>query len=277
MAKSQKIKIREFSNLYSGLISSCFSSESLVSRNSLSPKRLVGLYFRAKKKSFEFFCFIFLAFTEPTVLCAQLLMRRGGGLSGSYQFQRLFEIREHLKKRQFQSAIEFGSGASTLLFKKYVNYFISIEESESWAKNYLQAIEKLKWIPGDLLKNVQASIRILRRQEHLDQSGELICTYEIPADIAGQKFEIAYIDGPTSWIQSDKFSNPRVRDKHLTIPNTTILELAHKPQLVLVDGRRATISYLIEKGALQDSFIQIRGAYLNPPLVRPYHTTILIK
>ena len=95
--------------------------------------RIRSAAFIVRKGIFQFYCAIFLFINEPAVLLAQLAMRRGGGLSGLYQFHRLYEIRRILKAEQVSSAIEFGSGASSLLFNKYVERFVSIEESESWA------------------------------------------------------------------------------------------------------------------------------------------------
>jgi hypothetical protein len=67
---------------------------------------------------------------------AQVLLR-SGGLKGSYQWERLYELKRSLKKYRPIKIIEFGSGASTLLVHQY-NFglndqskrFIVLEEDE---------------------------------------------------------------------------------------------------------------------------------------------------
>ena len=275
MPGKNRITVREFSALYPDRVTNCFSVESQIPRNKLSRYRFRGLYFRLKRMIIENCCFFFLILVEPTVLIAQLLMRKGGGLKGSYQFHRLVEIRQVLRKKHFYSAIEFGSGASTLLFQKYVDEFISIEESDSWAQNYLNSIKSLNWISRGLVQDLKSVIRVLPRLESLDASGELTCSYFLPKELAEKNFELVYIDGPTSWIQSAEFVNPIIRDKYETIANTTVLELANKPKLILIDGRRSTISYLIDKGGFENSCIELRGSYQESLAVRPYHTSII--
>ena len=205
---------------------------------------------------------------------AQLMMRRNGGLSGSYQFHRLYEIRKTLKNEKILSAIEFGSGASSLLFNKYVERFVTIEESKSWATHYLETLNSIKWIPGLKSNIVKLDIQILPRVECLDSTRELVCSYVRPDQLVREDFELVYIDDPTSWIQSNVQDNTFIRDKEKLIPNTSILALFAKPRMILIDGRRATVSYLIEKGNLGNAHIGLRGTYFGQPRVRPYHTSI---
>jgi hypothetical protein len=217
---------------------------------------------------------IFLLVKEPAILLAQLMMRRNGGLSGSYQFHRLYEIRKILKKEKILSAIEFGSGASSLLFNKYVESFISIEESESWAKHYLLMLTSISWLPS-LKSNIEKlNIQVLLRLEFLDSGGELVCSYKMPDSLIHTEFELAYIDGPTSWIQNMTHGDVFIRDKEKLIPNTSILALSTNPRIILIDGRRATVSYLIEKGNFGEALIDLRGTYRGQPWVRPYHTAL---
>ena len=131
MLKDLNPTVDEFLQLNSELVSNCFSKFSLNLTIRTKRSRMRSAVFIVRKGVFEFYCAIFLLFNEPAVLLAQLAMRREGGLSGSYQFHRLYEIRRILKTEQISSAIEFGSGASSLLFNKYVERFVSIEESES--------------------------------------------------------------------------------------------------------------------------------------------------
>lgn len=188
---------------------------------------------------------ISLVIYEPSILLAQLAMRRGGGLSGSYQFHRLYEIRKVVKKGKISSAIEFGSGASSLLFNKYVERFVTIEESESWATHYLETLNSIKWLPGLKSNIVKLDIQILPRVEYLDATRELVCSYAMPDQLIREEFELVYIDGPTAWIQSKVHHDTFIRDKEKLIPNTSILAVFAKPRMILIDGRRATLSYLI--------------------------------
>ena len=266
--------VNDFLKLNSEIVSNCFTnySPNKAKRSVLS--RIQSRSFNLRKNTFQIYCMIFLVINEPVILLAQLLMRRGGGLSGKYQFHRLYEIRKILKMGRISSAIEFGSGTSSLLFNKYVERFVSIEESESWAKHYLHTLNSIKWLPGLKSNLAKLDIQILPRLEYLDSTGELVCSYEMPDQLIRSEFELIYIDGPTSWIQSKVHHDTFIRDKEKLIPNTSILALFAKPRMILIDGRRATVSYLIEKGNLGNAHIGLRGAYFDQPRVRPYHTSI---
>jgi hypothetical protein len=238
--------------------------------------RIQNRSFDLRKDIFEIYCMIFLLIKEPAILLAQLVMRRGGGLSGSYQFHRLYEIRKILKNEKIFSAIEFGSGASSLLFNKYVERFISIEESESWAKHYLQMLKSISWFPSLKVNVKKLNIQVLSRLEFLDTTGELVCSYTMPDSLIHTEYELVYIDGPTSWIQNTIHGDVFIRDKEKLIPNISILSLSTKPRIILIDGRRATVSYLIEKGNFGEALIDLRGTYRGQPWVRPYHTAIYV-
>jgi hypothetical protein len=220
------------------------------------------------------YCGVFLLIREPLVLFAQLAMRRDGGLSGSYQFHRLYEIRTILKSERVTSVLEFGSGASSILFHKYVEHFVSIEESESWAKHYLQMLTSINFLPG--LRSIIAKLNllILPRTEFTDFTGELVSSYELSNEISQTQFDLVYIDGPTSWIQTKIKVNVYIRDKARLLPNITVLQLSSVPRIIVIDGRRATVSYLIEKGGFSNSFLGLKGSYLKQPSVQPYHTKI---
>jgi hypothetical protein len=274
--KNSKVAVLDFLSLNRNLVLSCFTKNQ-SSRKAISYGRLLSIFFRLKKKSFEIFCLVYLLFTEPTVVIAQFALRRNGGLKGSYQFHRLFEIRRFIKLNKVSTAIEFGSGASTILFKKYMKDFFSIEESHEWATNYIEALENSKMFSKSYLAELRTTIMVLPRIEFLDAAGELVCSYELPDEITNRKFELAYIDGPTSWIQSEHFFDAKIRDQHKSIPNTSALELSFMPQYLLIDGRRATVSYFIEKRSMQSSSLVLKGSFNKSSLVRPYHTIIYNK
>lgn len=238
--------------------------------------KFFSIFFLLRKRLFEFYCACFLFLTEPVVFFAQLLMRRDWGLAGPYQFHRLYEIKKVLKSKQITSAIEFGSGASSLLFNKYVEHFVSIEESQSWADHYFQKLGFLRNIKCVNFAKLSACLKVLPRVESIDTSGELVCYYRLPEDVINAVFSLAYIDGPTSWIQNTKTKNVFIRDKEKLLPNVSVLDLKFTPPLILVDGRRATISYLIQKAEFLGGTINLRGPLAKPRRVRPYHTVITI-
>jgi hypothetical protein len=117
-------------------------------------------------------------------------------------------------------------------------------------------------------------IHVLPRLEFTDSTGELVSSYSIPQEIIEAQFDLAYVDGPTSWIQSEITEGVSVRDRERLIPNITVLELIARPEIIIIDGRRATVSYLIEKGGFREVRIGLRGVYRRQPRIRPYHTSI---
>jgi hypothetical protein len=267
-------RLNEFMHFNSDLVKNCFLSYSTIDDRRSTIVRIRSLDFKIRKYIFELFCTLFLLAKEPGVFFAQIAMRRGGGLSGSYQFHRLYEIRRILKNNDVSSAIEFGSGASSLLFNKYVDRFVTVEESNSWAKHYLLMLNGIRFLPGIRANMEKLKIQVLTRLEFIDSTGELVSSYEIPPEIIEEKFDLAYIDGPTSWIQTDINENVSIRDRERLIPNITVLELSTLPRMILIDGRRATVSYLIEKGGFGEVQIGLRGLYRKKPRIRPYHTSI---
>lgn len=276
MFKNSKTIINEFLSSNLDLVLTCFS-KAQGSKKAISYRRLTSMFFRLKKKAFEIFCLVHLLSTEPTLVIAQFALRKNGGLKGSYQFHRLFEIRRFIKQNKLTTAIEFGSGASTVLFNKYMKNFVSIEESQEWAISYIRALENSKLFPKSQLAELRTVILVVPRIEFLDAAGELVCSYELPDEIVNQRFELAYIDGPTSWIQSNHFLDAKIRDHYKSIPNTSGLELSFMPRYLLIDGRRATVSYFIEKGNIQSSSLVLKGSFHKSSLVRPYHTIICNK
>jgi hypothetical protein len=151
---------------------------------------------------------------------------------------------------------------------------VTIEESAAWAKHYLQTLASIRWLLGKQADNLVSCMRVLPRTEFLDDSNELVCSYELTSDIQKVKFDLVYIDGPTSWIQSKNFPSAFLRDADKLLPNVSVLELRFKPQIILIDGRRATVSYLVMKGKLKSDRIDLRGSYYLRSRVRPYHTVI---
>lgn len=174
-------------------------------------------------------------------------MRRDAGSSGSYQFHRLYEIRTILKSERVTSVLEFGLGTSSILFHKYIERFVSIEEPESWAKHYLQMLTSISFLPDVRSIIAKLNLLLLPRTEFTDFTGELVSSCELSNEISQTQFDLVYIDGPTSWIQTKIKDNVYIRDKARLLPNITVLQLSSVPRIIVIDGRRATVSYLIKK------------------------------
>lgn len=184
-----------------------------------------------------------LLLLEPGLFFAQLALRRGDGLSGRYQWRRLVEIRRVLRRLRIQSALEFGSGASTLLFQKYVPNFASIEESPEWRDAYIKKLESA-WSTRRKARRIQSVIVLAERIQTQDLYGEEITQYCLPADLLLSHFELLYIDGP----QNSELvpATGRVRDPHHTLPNVDALRWINQADLLVVDQRRATVAYFCD-------------------------------
>lgn len=274
MKENRKSSIHEFLRQNTEYVKTCFTSNQFMSRPTLL-RRLQSLIFRIKKRLFEIGCLFFLSIVEPSVVSAQFALRKNGGLKGFYQFHRLFEIRQFIRSNKMASVIEFGSGASTILFMKYIKDFISIEESEEWMRNYIRTLQDSKLVRKEFPKRLQAIVKVLPRIEFQDSTGEVVCSYLMPEELISKRYDLAYIDGPTSWLQNQNLLGSKVRDPFGSIPNSTALELSFMPRFLIIDGRRATVSYFIEKGNISQKAIKLKGSYRKKLLVQPYHTIIL--
>jgi hypothetical protein len=182
---------------------------------------------------------------EPSLVSAQFKLRKGG-LSGKYQWIRLYELKVFLQQYKPSSIIEFGSGATTLLFNSYClesnSKFVSLEENEIWYSEVLNASKKFGTKYFELLKTC---LIYAQRIETLDSKlGIYVCHYSF--DLGDNYYEMAYIDGPTNWIQ--KQGNESVSDNHDPyglLPNSDIVFMKQEPKYVLIEGRRSTIKYCL--------------------------------
>ena len=78
--------------------------------------KLSSLLYKVSLYLYKSYIISFLTLLEPLLVVSQLELRRVGGLAGSYQFHWLYEIRNIVKNKSLNSAIEFRSGASTISF-----------------------------------------------------------------------------------------------------------------------------------------------------------------
>lgn len=233
--------------------------------------KLSILFYKVYLYLYKSYIIIFLTLKEPLLVISQLQLRRGDGLSGSYQFHRLYEIRNIVKNKSLHSAIEFGSGASTILFTKYLDKFISIEESQEWQKKYLTQLSILKLIQPKFYMKIQGAITVLDRTEYLDSKNYIVCSYDLPSSIVNEHYDLVYIDGPTAWAQNINIMG-MVVDPYGYLPNVSLLELKFLPTSIIIDGRRATLAHLLRNLENKNYDVLLKGSYLEKPKVNPYHS-----
>lgn len=214
-------------------------------------KRLVNV--------FSFRTTILLVFlTMPRICLAQLLLRTSGGLKGGYQWRRLLEARRLLKSNlkkasgpEIKRIIEFGSGCSTLLFNSLVkapNEFISLEEDPIWRERVLFAAQILKLRNHHLLQKRLVADTRMESVIHGIPSCHFKSTLEMKTH-----FTFAYVDGPTAWIQQPRHENiPKYDSYGGYLPNSDVLLLHSTPDVIVIDGRRATLRFLIESSKFLD-------------------------
>jgi len=263
------VRIQEFKKNEIYLL--CFVNTS--TRKKFSVRMIYSLNFKLNKALKEYFCFIYIMFLEPSIFLFQVKLRKQGGLNGAYQWVRLFEIRKIVKSLDNPEVIEFGgAGASTLMFAKYSNV-ISLEEDLEWFNKFKETLHKYRYLNQKLIKLAAGSLNLVSREEKIDKNGEKICSYQPSPIYSSKKFDIAYIDGPTSWIQEDELMGD-IRDPYGSLPNTTVLELLEIPDLIICDGRRSTVSYLLDSNGFDQMLISLKGTYHSRPSTNPYHTLI---
>jgi len=228
------------------LVRSCFTQRPhlVLSRLEIYVRFFVGYSYHVVNSSYFIYCFLRLLMYKPSLVQAQLKLR-DGGLSGKYQWIRLYEIKVFLHQYKPSSIIEFGSGASTLLFNSYAlesnSKFVGLEENEIWRTEVLNASKK---IGSKCFESCKTSLIYVPRIETLDSElGILTCHYEF--DVGDNYYEMAYVDGPTNWIQNSKESVSDNFDPYGLLPNSDIVLMKKEPKFVIIDGRRSTIKYCL--------------------------------
>jgi hypothetical protein len=126
--------------------------------------------------------------------------------------------------------------------------------------------------PGFFAK-IENSIIVLERTEYLDSTNHLVCSYRLPASVINEKYDLAYVDGPTAWVQSEQQVVGKVADPFGYLPNVSLLELKYLPTCIMVDGRRGTIVHLLRSLESKKYEFLLKGAYLEKARVNPYHST----
>jgi hypothetical protein len=222
----------------------------------------------------QFYCAVYFILTEPIIFTYQMQLRFQGGLKGGYQFERLVELRNIIKTYKPRSVLEFGSGASSLLFAKYCK-LISLEEDSYWLDKYKYHLNKNFLIPQKLKLSLSKSLYFTPRVEKCFL-GEAVATYESVLNWKLGIFDAVYIDGPTNWTQDQKL-DCKVIDPKGSLPCIGVMELINKPKIIIVDGRRATIAFLIKSGAYDNYNLYLKGACEEFTKINPYHTIFVDK
>lgn len=91
------------------------------------------------------------------------------------------------------------------------------------------------------------------------------------------------MDGPTNWVHENEVSG-HVQDPENTLPNIDVVLLEQLPKLIVIDGRRSSIRYLLESDKFDDYKIFLSRKYYeksqwdNVPMYKhPYHTIIALE
>jgi len=172
----------------------------------------------------------------PYVYKSQILLRENNGLSGDYQWLRLYELYNLIIENRISSVLELGSGASTIFFESLnLRRLDTFEESKMWIKR----------TQSFLKKNNNCELHLSEREVFLEETN-WISRYKHPrVDEIYKKFKhkMIYIDGPTAkFLKKDNESIMTINyDAKL------IMELDNPPKLIVIDGRPETVAYLANK------------------------------
>ena len=156
--------------------------------------------------------------------------RKSGGLRHQFQFYKLWNLRQLLQKHRPQRILEFGSGSSTMVFGDYVRRnngaILSIDEDEKWASNtsILLSIKE-----GDSIE-----IRVADKVFIFDSTPPEI-KYDLKIE---DEYDFVFIDGPSLEVDGEKRKDA---------VNSNIFDLPHHPQIIVVDGRRATMECIAKR------------------------------
>lgn len=194
------------------------------------------------------------------IIKVQLKMRRGSILSGDYQFERLNEIEQLIRKFGPVSILEYGSGTSSAMFSKLAG-----------DKIFFQTTDELKWWLEKLFDSLPNSLKlkvnaILAKTKVDKVESELVISYDTAHD---RYFDFIYVDGPYNEgpkiLSSERLVE--VKDphgKHLPNYDTELLwENGVYPKIIVIDGRRSTVRRLILKG-VKHYRIYLKSAYSRP-------------
>lgn len=268
------IEIQKYYNLFPNLVDSSFVDyeSDLLGTNKIA-QHYIG---RLKANIFEAISPFWVRLNHPDIYKIQMAARTNGGLTGSYQWLRLWEITKIIKKWEIKSVLEFGSGSSSSMFAKLIGNkenFISVEESEYWAERTLK-------FAGEYSNkmNLICSNRVVEMRDN-----ESCTRYNLESKFYKQYYDMIYIDGPTAKRkESDLDDQLKISDTKGRMPNVDIehmIEHGVYPKLIVIDGRRATVRRLIHK--VSSSYNMILRYFYEHPDYRSgqyfYHTIFIRK
>jgi hypothetical protein len=195
------------------------------------------------------------------------------------QFLRLRELRQLLDWWQPKRCFELGTGATTLLFNRWVaesadRKVISIEESSEWA-------EAVKGFFRPSTAN--HSLEIAAKQVSL-QNGSPGCAYDFAPS---EELDLVYVDGPGNECPSDADSELRAaaarkddRQRLACLDVERLWKAGRKPPFIVVDGRLCTLRRWLQSG--NDDYLWLLKsdyALLMSGVMPDYylHHTVLIR
>jgi predicted O-methyltransferase YrrM len=156
--------------------------------------------------------------------------RSSGGLKNYYGAYKLWNLRQLLLRFKPQRILEFGSGSSTLVICDYLRQqdgsLLSIDEEEKWAANTRRLVDLQSTDSVEIIN----SKKICR-----SESKPREIKYELSLH---DKYDFVFVDGPSLEVDGVKWKDA---------VNSNVLELPQGPEVIVVDGRRATAKYLAEK------------------------------
>jgi len=145
----------------------------------------------------------------------------------------LCQINAIVKHFNSSSIIEYGSGASTLLFydllnKKMIRKFVSVDESEFWATSTKSIIQSLYPESYSTLSIETCSVIPLdSKAKGINLAYGVIYDFD-PND----KFDFIYIDGP------------ELNNKFKFSMDPYVYDLIHNDTIIMIDGRGKTCDEL---------------------------------
>jgi hypothetical protein len=180
--------------------------------------------------------------------------RSSGGLKNFYGGYKLWNLHQLLLRFKPKRILEFGSGSSTMVFCEYLRKhndgsLLSIDEEEKWALNTRRLVAP----------KTTESIEIITSKK--------ICRSEtVPREIRYEQslqdeYDFVFVDGPSLGVDGVKWKDA---------VNSNVLELPHRPKVIVVDGRRATARHLAQKYSDQ-YLIFLSELFSDKPVTRNYN------
>lgn len=179
--------------------------------------------------------------------------RSSGGLKNPYGEYKLWSLNQLLAHLQPKNILEFGSGSSTLVFSEYLRRnegrLLSIDEEEKWAAN----TRRLAGIKPDDCIEIKNFKKIHSSDTHPRE-----IKYEVSIN---NEYDFVFIDGPSLDVDGAKWKDA---------VNSNILDLPNEPDVIVVDGRKATALYLAERYATKYQ-ICLSDLFSGKPVKRNYN------